>query len=267
MRAITDQELDLVAGGLTTIPVYTDDGGGGGGGEIVVIGTPYSPPQFFPPFFTPPYVGGPSYPDLGGGTGGSPSANPTTHLASGHDVTNNVHRPLTEKEQVALDHFKAAVAADNDAFGYISKDQKLHLDDGTAKGRDVKASELGKLWQNSDFVINEVGTAYKNLTTRGESNYNGGKPVISLNIDILVGYDAAESGNGIYYLPLHELGHLSDAARDQNQRATSDGVYTEAERLIQERMANDTAYAIQVAAGMTPMVKPGDDYSANHGRF
>lgn len=266
MRAITVQELDLIAGG-TKIPVYTDDGGGGGGGEVVVIGTPYSPPQVFPPFVTPPYVGDPGYPGFGGGTGGSPSASTTTHLSSGHDVTNNVHRPLTEREQVALDHFKSAVVSDTDAFGYVTKNQTLHLDDGTAKGRDVKVSELVKLWQNSDFVINEVGTAYKNLTTRGESDLNGGKPIISLNIDILVGYDAAEGGNGIHYLPLHELGHLSDAAQDQNRRANSDGNYTEAERLIQEKMANDTAYAIQVAGGITPMVKPGDGYSANHGRF
>lgn len=249
LRVLSAEEVELVSGG-TYIPgygwviegSYGDNGGFGG-------------------FPTDPYVGG-------GGEGGIglPSEYKST-LSSGNDLTINIFgRTLNPVEQAALDHFKASVTAGHDAFGYGTKSMTVHLNDGTPNGVDVKLTDLAKLYQNADFVINEAGHRYDNGTTRGESKLNGGNPIISLNIDTLVAYDKVTGG--MNYLPLHEIGHLSPGAIQHNLRSDADGFWSDDELRIQEMMANDTAYALQVLGHQTPVAKPeGGGYTPGHGTF
>jgi len=85
---------------------------------------------------------------------------------------------------------------------------------------------------------------YKNGLKTGEADYNGGNPVVSFNVDTLVRYNGI--ANGINFVVLHELAHMTDAAMDYYYELfTAPGDYMKNGGFERnERFANDIARAI-----------------------
>lgn len=115
-------------------------------------------------------------------------------------------------------------------------------------GAKVLASELNNLLKNAAFTINPMGTRYDNQTTRGEANPNGGFPLISLNIDVVLAYMAYQSGGS--FLAMHEIAHVTPAMIAFYQDLYRGG-YTAEEADLYERTANDIARAVLDAGGQS----------------
>lgn len=256
MRELTFEELEYISGGE-----------GDEGGEIVVTGTRYPPTVnpwgggggSFPPPYYPPYGGGGG--DGGGGT--TPPPPPPSADEDSHDVQVNLDEStLTADQKKALADFKESVARVDAWVKALPDDAKLTLDNGqVVTGAEVKAA-----WAKTDFVINPVGTNYANNSYRGEADYNGGDPVVRINIDILDGYNNSVGGSD--FLVLHEIAHLTADQRANLSSVSNDGNgYTEAERVAHERMANDIARAVAVWNGGSVMLNPGDGYSTSNPSF
>ncbi|MGZ8284257.1 MAG: hypothetical protein ACXWUQ_01360 [Allosphingosinicella sp.] len=253
MRELTFEELEYISGG-------EDEGE-----EIVVTGTRY--PNYVAPWGTgggggsPPYAPPPYY---GGGGGGYPPAPPPPPPPideDSHDTQVNLDEStLTEDEKKALADFMASVARVDAWIQALPDNAELTLDNGqVVTGAEVKAA-----WAKTDFVINPAGTNYANNSYRGESNYNGGDPVVSINIDILNGYNNHVGGSD--HLVMHEIAHLTADQRSNLSNVTNDGNgYTPAESAAHERMANDIARAVAVWNGGN--VNATADYSASHPTF
>lgn len=250
LRELTPAEWELVAGGY-----WTD---GFGNPEINVEGKTPSDPN---PWGTWPYY--PDYDDngdydYGGGGGGGGEPMPTD--ADSHDVTlGNIDRPLKPEEQAAVDALKAFITKVTPAINAIPDNAVLKLKEGGT----ITGAEVKKIWANTDYVINEKDTKYRNETTRGEANLNGGNPVISFNIDLLVnkaentGY--ALSPGGIEFVALHDFAHLLGAAQAYDIVVTAGGL-TAAEAASREQMANTIAWAIGQATHETLLTNPEHGY-------
>jgi hypothetical protein len=169
---------------------------------------------------------------------------------------------LSADEKQALADFKASIARSDAWVKALPDDAQLTLDNGqVVTGLDVKAA-----WANTDFVVNPAGTNYANNSHRGEADYNNGDPVVSVNIDVINGYN--DSAGGTDYLVLHEVAHLTDDQRSNLSTVTNDSDgYTETDRTNHERMANDIARAVAVYNGGTVMANPGDSYSTSNPTF
>jgi len=173
-----------------------------------------------------------------GGASAATQDNPEPDDEDSIRVELNIDRPLTEEEQKALDDLNEAIIRITQAIDQIPDDAVLTMEGG----RTVSGSELKQLWSKIDFEINEIGTMYPNGLPTGQADYNNGNPFVSLNIDTVKGYN--ELFGGINFLPLHELAHMTNAARDYYQSLYSDGAYTNEEFAQNERFANDIARAI-----------------------
>lgn len=234
MRELTMTELELVAGGSTSDVteldeiVVTGPGDGGGGGDWGDWGDWGD------------YGDYGDYGDGGGSGGGSTDTAPPPDEAS-VDVTDTINRPLTADEQKAVNDLKATINDVTKAINALSDASKITLPDGST----VTGLELKSLWAKTDFVINEVGTAYANGTTNGESNWNNGDPVFSFNIDLLEDY--SNLTGGMEYLALHELAHATQTGRAHNASSAPDN----------EQVANDIARAIANAGGLDILTNPG----------
>ena len=186
--------------------------------DVVVTGTGWAPSG-----------GGPGG---GGGTGGSydgdpeltnnPSPGPGTMYDPGNlwDVGPTdedeiliqvaLGREPTDQERAVVEVFASRVRDADSFVKSLNDTDKITLRSGV----EVTGAELKSLWAKLDFVIKPTGTTYANGTTRGESNYNGGNPVVTLNINTIAGFASYEAG---IFLPMHELGHLhaSGSYRDE----------------------------------------------------
>jgi len=249
LRELTTDEWELVAGGY-----WTD---GFGNPEITVDGEGPSNPNPLGPWpYYPDYDDDGDY-DYGGGGGGGGEPMPTD--ADSHDVTSTIARPLTAEEQAAVDALKAFVDRVTPKINAIPDNAVLTLKDGST----ITGAEVKRIWANTDYVINEKGTLYSNGTTRGEANLNGGNPVISFNIDLLVnkaentGY--ALSPGGIEFVALHDFAHLLGAAQAYDIVVTAGGV-TAAEEAAREQMANTIAWSIGQATDETLLTNPKHEY-------
>ena len=120
-------------------------------------------------------------------------------------------REPTDQERAVVEVFASRVRDADSFVKSLNDTDKITLRSGV----EVTGAELKSLWAKLDFVIKPTGTSYANGTIRGEANYNGGNPIVTLNIDLIEGHSQTYEG-GIF-LPLHELGHLlSDTAyRDE----------------------------------------------------
>lgn len=192
----------------------------------------------------------------GSGGGGGYDPGPPADEAS-IDVVVNINRPLTAAEQAAVDSLKATIAKQTAFINSLSDTAKITL----PNGQQVTGAELKEIWSKTDFQINEVNTTYRNGTTRGEADYNGGDPKVGYNIDIVTGYKALSGG--MDYLTMHELGHMTQAGRNANANLDADGngVVSAVENDANERVANDIAQAIVSGSGGTVMANPGGQYS------
>lgn len=228
MRALSQDEVKRVAGG--------DD-------DIVINGTQIYDARYW--YFVPDHFFD-FDPGFGNGDG-SPapaSSNNGTSVEAGyhHIDLANIQRILTNSEQTALNHFKESLARNDAAIDLLSPTDQFLVQ--TKNGyQAVTGADIQNLWHHTNFIINDNNKVYANGTDRGQSDFNEGNPVSSFNIKTLEGFDRAPGG--MNYLPLHELGHLVEVGRINYNDAAKDGVYTSAERQIQERLANDVAAAIQ----------------------
>jgi hypothetical protein len=173
---------------------------------------------------------------------------------------------MSAQEQTAYNHFVQNVHIQDTKINSLPDDAVLQLPDGTT----VSGREYKDAWAKTDFEIYDIGHSYANGTTRGESDYNNGNPVVSLNIDILTAYDA--SPGGLDYLILHETAHLTPGQRmlasyDLSNASDGGTAYTEAERHAFEQMANDIAAAVANYTGSTVLTTAGDGYSPSHPAF
>lgn len=173
------------------------------------------------------------------------------------EIDIEIDRELTAEEQAAVDALVQAVVAATQAINEIPADAQITLSNGDT----VSGAELKLLWQSTDFTIND-NAIYENGSGRGEADYNHGDPMVSLNIDNLVGYNV-HGAEGMNYLVLHELGHMTSAGREMNQLVYADGILEEGspEWIENERIANDIAKAIGDHAGMPILDNPAGGYS------
>ncbi|AXA92728.1 hypothetical protein [Massilia sp. YMA4] len=244
VRLLMEDELDLIAGGdgedgdenpTTTLPTVT------------VVGNRDNTKSYFMPNL---FIWG------GGGTGyGGPVPEPTDESAVRVDV--KITRPLTADEQKAVDALVKSVQDTTNAVAAIPDNARVTL----ANGQSVTGAELKQIWAKTDIVVNEQGFTYRNGTTRGEADYAGGNPQVSFNIDNLTGYAANPGGTN--YLPLHELGHMTNAGRTENERLANGQSTND----MNERVANDIAWAIASYSNMPILQNPGSGYDANHPGF
>lgn len=173
------------------------------------------------------------------------------------EITVNIQRALTQSERNALDALADAVSDASIAINAIPDNAEITLSNGAK----VTGAELKEVWGKTDFTINERGTSYQNGTFRGEADYNGGDPRVSINIDNVEGY-AANGAGGMNYLVLHELGHMTAAGRASNQLNV--GAPENSPGWIRnERIANDTAHAIADSFGMSILGNPDAGYSSS----
>lgn len=249
MRKLTPEECEFIAGGEQMLDSYYDEGG-----EIVVTGSPppYSPPYYPPPPppYTPPY-----YPPYGGGGGGgeTPPPPPADEDVIEVDFGNGLtEADLTPAQKEAYDDFLESIATVDEWIKNLPDDAVIVIEDGY----EITGAELKEAWAKTDFIINPAGyDGYENGSARGEADYNGGNPIVSINIDIIDGYNdhnTADGNVGTDFLVLHELAHLTT---DQvNGQATMSS-----ER--HEQIANDIARAIAVHYEGNSHVLVGQDYS------
>jgi hypothetical protein len=293
MRALTEAEIKQVAGGLEEYPNLSGSGGGGwssggggwsgsggwssggggwsstftggtitvtgnpGGSTITVTGNPSPPGSPWPSNPGSPWPSNPG----GSGSGTPNPPPPPAPDNAAHEVTmGNLTRPLTAEEQANLTAYQNSVAQADAWVNALPDDAQMTLDNGQV----VTGAEVKEAWANTDFVVNDVGTAYQNGTTRGESNWNNGDPVVSMNIDTIGGYNA--NAGGTDYLVLHEVAHLTADQRSDYAGLQTDG-YIESERTTYERFANDIARGVIAYNGGTVMQNPGDGYSATNPTF
>lgn len=120
-------------------------------------------------------------------------------------------REPTDQERAVVEVFASRVRDADSFVKSLNDTDKITLRSGV----EVTGAELKSLWAKLDFVIRPMGTTYANGTDRGESNYNGGNPIVTININTIESYNITYEG-GIF-LPLHELGHLlsGTAYRDE----------------------------------------------------
>ncbi|MBV7257178.1 hypothetical protein KCG44_10330 [Pacificimonas sp. WHA3] len=146
-----------------------------------------------------------------------------------HDVAVNIPNP-TQTEQAAIDKLKADILKVGAAINALASNAQITLGDGTV----VTGAELKAAWANTDFTVNPAQyNGYANRSGRGEADFNGGNPEISLNIDVIQAYQAHQGGGN--YLILHELGHFSENNNNY----------------LSETEANDVARAIAATAGLS----------------
>lgn len=228
MRLLMEDELDLIAGG---------DGEDGdenvvqNPAVIVVTGQREATKSYYVPNTW----------DWGGGLAAwnTTAANPEPTDAHSIHVDVKISRALTADEQKAINDLNVSIQNTTNAIGLIPNDAHVTL----FNGKTVTGAELKQLWAVTDFVVNDNNFVYPNGTNRSEANYNGGNPVISVNISLLSNYDAVPGG--LNYFTLHELGHMTDAGRTENA-AYQGGTATADQN---ERLANDVAWAISAYSG------------------
>jgi hypothetical protein len=246
LRELTFEELEYISGGDEE--------------DIIVTGTRYPPPYYPPPYYPPPY-----YPPPYGGGGGyyPPSPPPPPPDSASHDVTVNLDEStLSEDEKQALKDFRDSVARHDAWVKNLPDDVQLRLDNGQI----ITGKEYKEAWANTDFVVNPAGTNYANNSFRGEANYNNGNPIVSININVINGYN--DHAGGTDFLVGHEVAHLTSDQRSHLSSVTNDADgYTESDRVAHERMANDIARAIAAYNNGTIMANPGDGYSASNPSF
>lgn len=239
LRLLMEDELDLISGGdgedADEIPTVT------------VVGHSDNTKTY--------YMTNLAYWGVGPATGSATSPEPTD--ASSIHIDVNLKRALNADEQKALDHLVDSVQKTTAAVNSIPDSARLTL----SNGQSVTGAELKQIWSNTDFVINDNNFVYSNGTTRGEANDNNGNAVVSFNISTLTGYDAV--ANGMDYLPLHELGHMTAAGKFENAAYGSGA----ASNNQNEQIANDIAYAIASYAGEGTVASPGGGYSQVHPVF
>lgn len=151
-------------------------------------------------------------------------------------VTVNIENPTDEQKKAVNDYLKAIDRLDK-AIRSIPDNKKVTLYDGST----VTGAELKALWLKMDFVINP-DTVFYDGQNRGAAMYNGGDPIVYMNITNLVDYNA-HGESGMNFLVGHELGHLTAANRFH------DGTNTDAGARY-EQMANDISRAIAFSAGI-----------------
>lgn len=113
----------------------------------------------------------------------------------------------------------------------------------------VSSDEILVMWRAMRITIRPEAHVYDNGTSRGEANRNGGSPLISFNIDNLAKY-AAHGVEGLSYLILHEIGHMTAAGwalnskLDAERRASGAAALTIDQEIENELHANDVVRAV-----------------------
>ena len=165
---------------------------------------------------------------------------PTGHDEDINEVKVTIKRALTPKEQEIIEKFMGEVAAVKMMIDGLSDGAYVIMPNGTR----VLAGELKEIWAKTDFTINAKDTLYSNGSTRSEADYNDGDPKIAFNLDLLTSYvdDPTAGGRGGFWVIMHEVGHMTADSRSNYDVMFRDADgYTESDRQIHERYANDFA--------------------------
>lgn len=156
---------------------------------------------------------------------------------------------LTTEQAGILAQFKALVWGQRAQLAEIPDGHLIPLDGGGV----VTGAELKAAWARVDFQINPAFTYYpRNQSDRGQADWNFGDPIISLNLNMLDGYSSLA---GLVYLVLHELGHLTQAARNVTASFRHDG-YSPSELVYMEQYANTIGLAIANATNQPYLPNP-----------
>jgi hypothetical protein len=195
------------------------------------------------------------------------------------DITDFTGRPLTPQEQAAVNKLREVIDLAKMRINEMPDNAILRLSDGrTITGRELKdvIARLdveiydGRSFANKSDKIIVGGVEQPRLNpvsgraVGGEADYNGGNPVIRLNIGGLQAY-AANTG-GVEYLFLHEVGHMVPAGLQNLATIGADGI-SPAESAAHERMANDIARALAAYVGIPTLANPGAGYDPNFPLF
>lgn len=179
------------------------------------------------------------------------------------DITDHTGRALTPSEQAAINKMREVIDQAKARINAMPDNATLRLSDGrTVTGRELKdvIARLdveiydGRSFGNNSHLNRDP---VSNKIVGGEADYNGGNPVIRLNIGGLEGYNRLSGG--VEYLFLHEVGHMTPAGLE-NLAAIGSGGMTTAESVAHERMANDIARALATYVGLPTMANPGGGY-------
>lgn len=148
------------------------------------------------------------------------------------DIDSSSRTPLTAAEQRAVTHLTEAIAAVRYALNSLPEGQRIRMADGSI----VTKEELTQLYSRLDIRVDDnknvdgSDRTYDNGSNRGEILWNNGDPEFHTTRQNLVGYDAVD---GMNYLLLHELGHITSGGRAVNGQP-----------IYQERYGNDVAWAM-----------------------
>src|SRR5690606_20725119 len=113
----------------------------------------------------------------------------------------------------------------------------------------VTSDERRKVEQVMNVHMRPEGHRHPNAKNRREANRKDGRPLISFNIDTLVGY-ADRGVEGLAYLLLHEIGHMTEAGwtlnakLDAERREKGEKALTLAQNQENELLANDVAKTV-----------------------
>jgi hypothetical protein len=255
MRNLTDDELELVAGG-----------------DIVVVGvrpdTPWLPEYNNPtqasdgPGSVPnyPYPGGALYNYLYDYTVGP-------YDSFKQEINVDLDRPATALETQAIDALKQVLQSAQDLFSSADFLQKTAVD---ANGNVITGSEVANFFKNVDILITDasydnggVGRAHTQDRVQGQD------VLLEINITGLVHYMGNPSVNGDVLFPdmnegliwlAHELGHVTVAGQNMNAAFNTPGsnvTWTQ-----NEAFAWSAGKAILEMAGKTVNYAPVQGYGS-----
>ncbi len=113
-------------------------------------------------------------------------------------------------------------------------------------------------WMRTDFIVNDAGTPYLNGGV-GESAAQGGDPLVSINIDTILGYSTLPGG--LDYLISHELGHSTEIGEQYSYKIWADNSLSQSEHQTDEQFSNDFSRLISTLTGKAVLANPGYGYT------
>lgn len=157
--------------------------------------------------------------------------------------------PLTTEQRALIQDLM------NSYYQWVSYLQSIPADTVfyMPNGETSSASEVLSMFLQTDFVIYPAGFDHGNGGA-GFADYNGGNPVLGINIDAL-GLNMATSDMTAWYFT-HELAHMTNAGRayyGAMDDVGSDGgvLITQGEWMANERFANSLGDALARASHFT----------------
>lgn len=167
------------------------------------------------------------------------------------DVIIDIDRPLTDAEKKAIETLLKTIEEVTRAIDGLSDTATYRLPGGEL----VTGKELKEIWATTDFHLTngDIETANADFT-RGPRN-------LQINIDIEWLEEKNRIEGGVLFTVLHEFGHGVDVSRAAIHAAYADGMATEAEVSMFQRLANDVARFIASHAGLIIQTEVGYDYT------